>query len=518
MPKKLLKNISVLLFLFSGEQAFGQEKALKIMIPSIKNWNFVEEGRPLSFQLKASGGIDSAYVFSIEQGFVEGMKMDSFGNFEWTPKYELVERLAKERAFQIIFKVKNKAEETINQEVFLVVAHRNRTPNINELKPFYVRYNTNSTYQIAPESISDDDGDPIVFVPIPDQMPEGMRLTARGEFSWSPSITQFKKLREKSMFIPFYAEDQPAKSQAKGNLKVQVTQMDLPPELNVIPTINKINAAENQVINLSFYLSDPNGDDDIAVFDFVSNNPLIPKTALVKNAPTQYELQWKPGYDFVKDPADSTNFSVTFFVIDKTNLREEKTVSFSIKNTVNEAEKDAKLYDLYQTSLTKGWELLEQLKEKETELKRSYERAKRGRKNRSIINATFGATTGLSPVLSKTLERQRLISTIGGTSVLTISTLEATEVIGRSMKDIVERLNYVIEKKNEIQTKGDIFARDFALKSARRTPDFIKKVDAFADVMSLKGLVVLELDASYTPKNKPTDEVLKKTFRDFNEK
>ncbi len=155
------------------------------------------------------------------------------------------------------------------------------------------------------------------------------------------------------------------------------------------------------------------------------------------------------------------------------------------------------------------------MKDKENDLKKSYQRAKKGKKNRSIINATLGATTGLSPVLSKTLERQRLISTIGGTSVLTISTLESTEVIGRSMKDLVERLNYIIEKKNEIQTKGDIFARDFALKSARRNPEFMKKIDAFSESMSLKGLVILDLDAAYTPKQQATDEVIKKTFREF---
>ena len=44
---------------------------------------------------------------------------------------------------------------------------------------------------------------------------------------------------------------------------------------------------------------------------------------------------------------------------------------------------------------------------------------------------------------------------------MTIGTLEATEVIGSSMKDIMDRLNYIVEKKNEIQTKGDIFSRDF---------------------------------------------------------
>jgi hypothetical protein len=89
-------------------------------------------------------------------------------------------------------------------------------------------------------------------------------------------------------------------------------------------------------------------------------------------------------------------------------------------------------------------------------------------------------------------------------------------VIGRSMKDLIDRLNYVIEKKNEIQTKGDIFARDYSLKSTRRSADFLRKTDDFMASMSLKGLVVLDLDASWEPKSKATDGNIKKTFKDFN--
>ena len=113
------------------------------------------------------------------------------------------------------------------------------------------------------------------------------------------------------------------------------------------------------------------------------------------------------------------------------------------------------------------------------------------------------------------MNTQKTISAVGGTTTLTISTLEATEVIGKSMKDVIERLNYVIEKKNEIQTKGDIFARDYSLKAARRGPDFIKKVDEFNNTMNLKGMVALELNAAWESKKKPTESNIKKTFKDF---
>ena len=83
------------------------------------------------------------------------------------------------------------------------------------------------------------------------------------------------------------------------------------------------------------------------------------------------------------------------------------------------------------------------------------------------------------------------------------------------MKDVIDRLNYVIEKKNEIQTKGDIFARDFSLKSSRRGNDFIKKVDEFNNTMNLKGLVALELNATWENKKKASESNIKKTFKDF---
>ena len=98
---------------------------------------------------------------------------------------------------------------------------------------------------------------------------------------------------------------------------------------------------------------------------------------------------------------------------------------------------------------------------------------------------------------------------------MTIGTLEATEVIGRSTKDLVERLNYIMEKRNELQTKGDIFARKYALTSSRRSSEFLKDIDEFVVLMNLKGLVALELDAGWQNKSKPTNANIVKTYRDF---
>jgi hypothetical protein len=158
---------------------------------------------------------------------------------------------------------------------------------------------------------------------------------------------------------------------------------------------------------------------------------------------------------------------------------------------------------------------MEQLKETEKDLKKKYNRARKGKKARSLTNASLGAVTGVAPVIVETPATSKKITAIGGTTVMTIGTLEATEVIGRSTKDLVERLNYIMEKRNELQTKGDIFARKYALKSSRRKPDFMKDVDEFVALMNLKGLVALELDASWKNKTKATDENIAKTFKDF---
>jgi hypothetical protein len=159
---------------------------------------------------------------------------------------------------------------------------------------------------------------------------------------------------------------------------------------------------------------------------------------------------------------------------------------------------------------------MEQLKDAEKDLKRKYNRARKGKKGRSLTSATLGAATGISPVVIEVPATTKKITTIGGTLVMTIGTLEATEVIGRSTKDLVERLNYIIEKRNELQTKGDIFARKYSLKSSRRKPEFIKENDDFVAALNLKGLVALELDSGWKNKAKSTDENIAKTFKDFN--
>jgi len=508
-------SLVALLVCFTHLCGLAQDtKSLQIILPPSANWTTVAEGSTVDVTLKATGTKADTVFFSISQGQMEGMKLDSTGHFTWTPGFDIADRINTTRTLSVLFEVSNKHGETASRSVDFKVLHVNRPPIIGDLRPFYVRYKTQNVYKMDLNVIRDDDNDPIVFIPITDQMPEGSKLSAQGELTWQLSQNQFNALKSSNgQYIEFWVEDQPAKARTKGRLKVEVTQMDLPPEITVVPENVNIRIKENATVNLKFYLNDPNGEDDITTFDFLSESQEVPKKALRKNTATNYEFIWEPGYDFVKDPFDSLSFHIVFFALDKAQNRAERRFNFTIYNAVNEGEKDRYLYIQYRQALINAWMLLEQLQEKEEELKRSYRRAKTGKRNRSVVNASLGAATGIAPVV--TANNSKYISSVGGTAVATLGTLEATEVIGKSMKDLLDRFNYVMSKKSELQNKGDVFAREFALKSTRRNPDFVRKLDDFRSAMSLSGLVALELDAGWESKKEATDKILKRSFKDF---
>ncbi len=512
--KHLTLSFFVLSFSLFAYTIQGQEAKppFQIILPSQPDWNVAPEGSRIDFQIGSNA--ENAF-FSLVQGRIEGMSFDSLGHFGWTPSYDMADRINTKKVVLLLIKAQNNKGETTTRTIELEVSHTNRPPQIEELQPYYVQFRTLNVYKIDAQLLRDDDGDPVVIVPIAELLPEGMKLTSQGEFTWQPSQTQFNQLKNKPLYIDFYLEDQPRKARSKGRIRVQATQLDLPPNIIQIPQSEQYDLKENTTIDLKFYLSDPNGDDDIVAFDFVSDNAQVPAKALIKNTANQYEFIWTPTYDFVKDPLDSLSFSITFFVIDKNQKRDERKIYFTVRNAVNETLKDKQLYGQYKSALVEAWNLLEQLSEKEQTLKQAYLQAKKGKRNRSVTTATLGAVTGISPVVIKTTDNRTIVSAIGGTAILTIGTLEATEVIGKSLKDILERYNYVLEKKIEIQSKGDVFAREYALKSARRTAEYIHKKDDFKLALILKGPVTLDLDATWENKKEATDKAIGRSFKDF---
>ena len=495
--------------------AYSQERKLELLLPLSSGWNVIEEGQTIEFSLKINQ--DTSRVFySILNGRLPGMEIDSTGNFKWIPSFDLVERLEDHKSFPIIFQVQTPQGQSDSRQTEFTVLHQNRPPEIKELKPFYIKYGVKNTYTIDPKSVSDLDNDPYVFKSIPNQMPEGLTLSENGTFEWKPSLTQYRRLRNEPLLLGFIIEDQPKKAQQRGTLSIKATHLDLPPEISMLPSEKEIKIKENETINLKFFLSDPNGDENIFEFNFLSDDNRINPESLIKNTDTQYELVWTPGYDFVLGRKDSVTFSLTFYVIDKTNLREKTIIDVTVFETENLEEKERQLYSAYRNALSKATDLLSQLTEKEKQLKKDVKKARGGKRNRAILDATLGATTGLSPVFLES-QPQKYVSGIGGTTVMTLGTLEATEVIGRSSKELTEKLNYVLEKKTQVQGKGEIFARKYAFSASRQISSFETDLAAFLETMNLKNLATLELDAGWENKNKaPSDQKIKQTFNEFN--
>jgi hypothetical protein len=532
-PMMLIKRLTFLNFALLGivtNSIYAQNRVstgeasiaaspLYIILPTRMDWNTVDEGKEIAFQLGIKGGRDSsAVVYSVESGLLPGMQFDSTGKFSWTPSYDVADRINRMTTLSIVFIAHNEIGERATQTVSIRVNHVNRPPVIDDLKPFYVQYKTQNKYQIDPNAVRDPDGDPVEFVQLVTQMPEGMSISKGGEISWDPSLTYFKQIKEKPIEVQFAIEDQPFKGRTIGKVRLEATRMDMPPSIDMVSTTALLVAkSEKEQISLKFILSDPNGDDDVDFMGFISDDPRVPKNALSMNTQNSWEFNWMPDYDFVKDPKDSLGFNVTFFVLDKSKNRAEKKLRFVIKNAVNAGELDKINYNHYRNLLVEIWDSLEQLEERETKLKRDYKRAKSGKRGRSMTTASLGATTGLAPVIAKTdLDTRSLITSIGGTGIATIGTLEATEIIGKSINDVFTRLQKIMATKSNLQVNADKFTRDYGTKKARLEATFTDRLDEFRKAnLIFEPVVNIELSAAWEPKTRSDDNALKKKFKYF---
>lgn len=490
-------------------------EALQLIFPEQENWNYINEGDTIMFRVKSIGGAGKKYLFNLSGNESKDINFDSSGLFVWSPDFDFVDRLEEKKMVQLLFEVSDSAGHSANQQVDFYVNHINRPPVIGEMKNLYIKYNAENTYQVNLNTVTDPDNDPVIFKPIPYQMPEGAKLSEKGEFKWKPSLRQFRRLQNNPIVMSFIVEDQPHKATVKGQFNVLATQMDLPPEILVTPSTKKFSIDEDETVNLKFFLSDPNGDDDIYNFDFTTDDSRVGEETLVQNSQTQYEFIWTPGYSFVKEPGDSIKVELNFLVVDKSYQKLQEKFIVTVYDTENQVEKDKLLFNQYKAGLLRAWELIEQLEEKEKEIRKELKSAKKGKKRRAIASASLGAITGLSPVFLEE-QPQTIVSGVGGTTTLTLGTLEATNVIGKSPSDMMERLNKIINKKNELKILGDIFARKYALRLSRREDEFDKDLNKLVAALNLTNPAALDLDAGWKSNNKPTDENIKDTFKDFN--
>lgn len=487
----------------------------ELILPDSAGWNVLQEGQTLSFTVRATVR-EELRSFSLENAERLAVQFDSAGNFSWNPSYNLVNRVEQKRDFTMVFQALWKDGKRVREAVTFTVHHVNRAPVVEDIPVFYVKQSTRNSYQIPYEYVSDPDGDPFVFKSIPTQMPEGASLSSQGQFTWTPSRSQFNALKNNPATVEFIVQDQPDKAETKGKLRIAQTQLDLPPEMLIVPGDSVFSIKEDETLNLKIYISDPNGDDNVRSAGFIPSDLRIDASTLKENTPLQYEFIWKPGYSFVEETQKQLPVEIVFFALDKTNNRVQRKISITVTDTENLAEKDAHQYQKYRANLTTALLLIRDLDENQQKLNEAYKKAKKGKKKRSIVNASLGAVTGISPVaFQDNPEAQKVVPAVGGTTVLTLGTLEATEVIGRSKDDIMEKIKISIDIRNKVQSAGDEFARKYGLKSSRRQPEFEKEIEKLRTVVNDQRIVLLELDAYRKTLPKIDDKELKKVFPDF---
>lgn len=508
----VIRRFAYFFLLLAHFKSYAQQST-ELVFSDSSGWNILYENEVSSFQVKTNPY--SSAFFTIEGATDLGIQFDTLGNFYWKPSFNLVDRVELTKDFSVIFQATLPTGERIRKPVTFTVNHVNRPPVVEELPLFYVRQSSANNYQIPSESVYDPDGDPIVVRSILSQMPEGATLSSNGQFSWTPSRSQFYSLRSNPLIVEFIVQDQPDKLETKGKLRIQQTQQDLPPEILIVPGDSIFKIKEDETINLKIYVSDPNGDDNVKNVMFVSNDRRVPASSLKENTPLQYEFTWTPGYSFVEEVKKSLLVDITFYVLDKSNNRTQRKVIMQVIDAENLIEKDAHQFQKYRNSLISAMLLVDQLDANQKKLNNDYKKAKKGKKNRSVLNASLGAVTGVSPIALET-EQAKVVSGVGGTTVLTLGTLEATEVIGKSKEDILEKMKIGIDLKNKVISAGDEFARKYSLKSTRRNPEFEKDIEKLRSAMSDQKLILLELDAySKGSPAKVTDKDIKRTFLDY---
>jgi len=495
--------------------AAGTSFAQQFVFPDSLGLKIIPEGKELVFKVSLT---DPALhpKYSLEGANGLGIQFDTLGNFRWKPSYDLVDRLQKEKEVSVIFQADWKDGKKLRKPVSFTVYHVNRPPEIEDLPVFYVRQSVQNKYQIPGEYVRDLDGDPLVFRSLQTQLPEGASLSSAGLLTWTPSRSQFHNLKSNPLNVEFTAQDQPDKAETTGKIRIAQTQLDLPPELLIVPNDSLITIKEDELINLKIYVSDPNGDDNISSVSFISSDNRVPKTALKENAPTQYEFTWTPGYYFVEESEKVKKVELIFFALDKSSNRVQRKIVFNIHDTENLDEKDKLLYSKYVQTLSYAKTLIDELDKNLEKLNKDYKQANRGKRQRSVLNASLGAVTGVSPLLTTAgSNASKVIPSVGGTTVLTLGTLEATEVLGKSKAAIQDKIKLNIEIRNQLQVEGDNFARKYALKSARRSKEFDIDRDKMQPILNNQKLVLLELDASKPSVRNYAVKDLKKTFPDF---
>lgn len=66
---------------------------------------------------------------------------------------------------------------------------------------------------------------------------------------------------------------------------------------------------------------------------------------------------------------------------------------------------------------------------------------------------------------------------MGGTTVLTLGTLEAKDAVGTSMDEVGSQLQFNVELRNKLLKEVNVFARRYNTRSTRRNKNYILDID-----------------------------------------
>ncbi len=512
------KEVELKVFRIVREQARPQQapRISGIELPVQAGWNLLKEGDTLQFYVRpiTDTGGTRGITYKVEEGEKSSISIDSAGLFFWSPAYNYVDRFQQTRDKHLFIIAQDSYGNVVSEKVVISIFHKNRKPVIKGLLPFYILLGTTNTYTISENRVTDPDNDPIVFITDARDLPQGMTFSSSGRVTWSPSRRQYNQLRNEPIKVPFFVEDQPTKAVTRGVLTVEASLQDMPPDITIVPSDSLFHIDENERIHLVFHLSDPNGEDDIEAFSFVSDDTRIGPETLIKNTNNQYEFVWMPGYEFVNDPDPYLDTEIRFFVLDKSKKSKEKSIIVKVKDTENLVKKDKENYVLYKSSLIATLDLMDQLEENQKALEKELKRAKRGKKNRTLVNIGLGAITGFSPLISQD-NTQKTISVIGGTTTTTLGTLEAKDVIGTSVTEISEKIKTNAELYGQLLSEGTALARRYNSKLARRDRNFTFDLEKLNKMLNSPSLSKLELDAGWENKKDLDNKRIKSVFTEF---
>src|SRR6478735_4009459 len=239
----------------------SQLSAQQLIFPDTPGLNNLTEGDEISFAVAATDTIRPR--FSLEGVNEYKIQFDSSGHFNWKPPFDMVNRLEPPKEVNLIFQAEWPDGRRVRKQIAFTIQHKNRPPTVEDLPVFYVKQSTSNRYQIPSEYVKDADGDPLVFKVVPSQLPEGATMSSLGLLSWTPSRNQFNNLKKEPVIIEFAVQDQPDKAETTGKIRIAQTQLDLPPEMLMLPSDSSITIKEDQLINFKIYTSDPNGDENI---------------------------------------------------------------------------------------------------------------------------------------------------------------------------------------------------------------------------------------------------------------